>query len=119
MAETKSYLNPVANSGFIDSSGKRHIFTPYGGIGRILTDDAALQAQLDAAIIVGGSAIRLEGNVAAVPVAAEATAVDIAREKLAAVAGEKETAQEHATRIRAELLAHAAKANSPIPDEAE
>lgn len=118
MAETKSYLNPAANSGFIDAKGNRHVFTPYGRVGRLLTDDAALQAQLDAAIAVGGSSIRLEGNIAATPAITEPSAAEFARETLAAVAGSEETAQEHAQRIRAELLAKAAAA-PVIPDAAE
>lgn len=103
---TKHYLYPVAKSGFIDARGNRHVFEPYGHIGRLSTNNPELQKQLDDTIAKGGSHIRLEGSTESTPSLVAPTAAEVAKEALAAVNQQQlvETAEERTARIRQRLL---------------
>ena len=88
---TKNYLHHTKNSGFVDQQRKRHVFVSFGHMGRLITDDSALQDELDAAI-KAGAPIRLEGSGEATISPAKIDAVQAAKEKLQAVNGMVTTA---------------------------
>lgn len=54
---TKNYISHTPNSGYVDAQGRRHVFAPYGRLGRISTANAELQKELDGAIN-GGAPFR-------------------------------------------------------------
>ncbi len=109
MAETKHYLHSTPNSGYIDAKGKRYVFVRFGNIGRLSTDDASLQAELDAAI-AHGAPIRVDGNVTAV-IVEQPTTAELAQQALQAANPQQAqtAAQLKAAGIRAQLLEAVAK----------
>lgn len=89
----KNYISHTPNSGYVDTSGARHVFAPYGRLGRISTANEALQKELDGAI-VGGAPFRHQidddiPEIASAEAAAEIASKDdeiaMLKEKLAAL----------------------------------
>lgn len=82
---TKTYVSSHKNSTYIDSAGIIHRFVATGDAGEITTDDASLQAELDAAIASGNPIYTRDEN-APVVQKAVASAAQVAMEALRAAA---------------------------------